>query len=257
MKTDAEKGLKLVKFPKILIVHLNRFDYDFVANKYLQIVYRSTQKLFFRRIKLYHSVSFPNKLDLSPFVTEEQENTNQMNRESPIKDLQFSPEIPKEEMEPSEAKLEDISKEEFSQEISMKDEPQVMDIVDDKSLNYGLFSEFDDHQTLEIFKEGDEENSHENLKEEGDEKSPEKSLEFEKEGKREDEKVEEKTSGNKFGNHTFLWNIFPENTYELLSVLVHSGSAAFGHYFAYIKDCKSENWYRFDDSDGKFISSCV
>ncbi|XP_041064280.1 ubl carboxyl-terminal hydrolase 18-like [Carcharodon carcharias] len=35
--------------------------------------------------------------------------------------------------------------------------------------------------------------------------------------------------------------------YKLLSVIVHKGSAAFGHYYAYIRDFQEMNWYQFDD----------
>ena len=36
--------------------------------------------------------------------------------------------------------------------------------------------------------------------------------------------------------------------YDLFAVLVHSGSANGGHYFAYIKDYRSGKWYEFNDS---------
>ena len=37
--------------------------------------------------------------------------------------------------------------------------------------------------------------------------------------------------------------------YELFSLLMHSGSALSGHYFAYIKELHSGKWYKFNDSD--------
>ena len=37
--------------------------------------------------------------------------------------------------------------------------------------------------------------------------------------------------------------------YELFSVLVHSGNAMGGHYFAYIKDLARKKWFKFNDSD--------
>ncbi len=37
--------------------------------------------------------------------------------------------------------------------------------------------------------------------------------------------------------------------YELYSVLVHSGSAMGGHYYAYIKSFEDGKWYNFNDSD--------
>lgn len=36
-------------------------------------------------------------------------------------------------------------------------------------------------------------------------------------------------------------------TYELFSIMIHSGSAAGGHYYAYIKSFKDSQWYSFND----------
>lgn len=36
--------------------------------------------------------------------------------------------------------------------------------------------------------------------------------------------------------------------YELYSVMVHRGTADSGHYFAYIKDTATDQWYKFNDS---------
>lgn len=35
--------------------------------------------------------------------------------------------------------------------------------------------------------------------------------------------------------------------YELFAIMIHSGSASGGHYYAYIKDFESGNWYSFND----------
>jgi ubiquitin carboxyl-terminal hydrolase 47 len=43
--------------------------------------------------------------------------------------------------------------------------------------------------------------------------------------------------------------------YELYSVLVHSGSAMGGHYYAYIKSFEDGKWYNFNDSDVREIDS--
>lgn len=45
-----------------------------------------------------------------------------------------------------------------------------------------------------------------------------------------------------------------ENVYELYAVLVHSGSAFSGHYFAYIKSFENSRWYEFNDSIVRRIS---
>lgn len=43
--------------------------------------------------------------------------------------------------------------------------------------------------------------------------------------------------------------------YELYSVLVHSGSAMGGHYYAYIKSFEDGKWYNFNDSDVRPIDA--
>jgi ubiquitin carboxyl-terminal hydrolase 47 len=42
--------------------------------------------------------------------------------------------------------------------------------------------------------------------------------------------------------------------YELYAVLVHSGSAIGGHYYAYIKSFEDGKWYNFNDSDVSLIN---
>ena len=43
--------------------------------------------------------------------------------------------------------------------------------------------------------------------------------------------------------------------YELFSVMIHSGSASGGHYYAYIKDVTTNNWYCFNDQQVYQITS--
>jgi len=38
------------------------------------------------------------------------------------------------------------------------------------------------------------------------------------------------------------------HVYELFSVMVHSGGAYGGHYFAYIKSFEDGKWYNFNDT---------
>lgn len=42
--------------------------------------------------------------------------------------------------------------------------------------------------------------------------------------------------------------------YELFSIMIHSGSAAGGHYYAYIKDFKDGEWYCFNDQNVSRVS---
>jgi ubiquitin carboxyl-terminal hydrolase 47 len=36
--------------------------------------------------------------------------------------------------------------------------------------------------------------------------------------------------------------------YELFAILIHSGSALGGHYYAYIKSFAEDKWFEFNDS---------
>lgn len=42
------------------------------------------------------------------------------------------------------------------------------------------------------------------------------------------------------------------NVYELYSVLIHSGGAMGGHYYAFIRNFETGKWYKFNDSSGKW-----
>lgn len=44
-----------------------------------------------------------------------------------------------------------------------------------------------------------------------------------------------------------------ENVYELFSIMIHSGSALGGHYYAYIKSFEDSSWFNFNDSYVKGI----
>lgn len=46
-----------------------------------------------------------------------------------------------------------------------------------------------------------------------------------------------------------------EFVYELYSIMIHSGGAYGGHYYAYIKSFEDGKWYNFNDSSVKEISN--
>jgi ubiquitin carboxyl-terminal hydrolase 25/28 len=45
---------------------------------------------------------------------------------------------------------------------------------------------------------------------------------------------------------------YPDGTYALYAVLVHSGGSYGGHYYAYIFD--GESWFKFNDSNVQKVS---
>lgn len=42
--------------------------------------------------------------------------------------------------------------------------------------------------------------------------------------------------------------------YELFSIMIHSGSASGGHYYAYIKDFRTDEWFCFNDQSVSRVS---
>lgn len=47
---------------------------------------------------------------------------------------------------------------------------------------------------------------------------------------------------------------YGDNVYELFSILIHSGSAMGGHYYAYVKSFEDGKWYNFNDSTVSLIA---
>lgn len=45
--------------------------------------------------------------------------------------------------------------------------------------------------------------------------------------------------------------------YELFSIMIHSGSASGGHYYAYIKDFETNQWHCFNDQSVSTVSACA
>lgn len=45
--------------------------------------------------------------------------------------------------------------------------------------------------------------------------------------------------------------------YELFSIMIHSGSATGGHYYAYIKDFETGDWYCFNDQNVSSVNTIL
>lgn len=45
--------------------------------------------------------------------------------------------------------------------------------------------------------------------------------------------------------------------YELFAIMIHSGSASGGHYYAYIKDFESFKWFSFNDQTVSPVSYAI
>ncbi|XP_044272052.1 ubiquitin carboxyl-terminal hydrolase 47 isoform X2 [Tribolium madens] len=164
-KCDAHKGLKFIKFPYLLTLHLKRFDFDYNT---------------MHRIKLNDKVVFPEKLNLNSFVPNNRsENDGLEERDTVVR----------------------------CDECSTTDSGSALD--DESCQGTDLSSNVNDH----------------------------------------DENCEDSDEGIDVSSG----NVHPENDakgpyiYELFSIMIHSGSASGGHYYAYIKDFDKNQWLCFND----------
>ncbi|XP_014476405.1 PREDICTED: ubiquitin carboxyl-terminal hydrolase 47 isoform X4 [Dinoponera quadriceps] len=180
-KCDAHKGLKFTKFPYLLTLHLKRFDFDYKT---------------FHRIKLNDRVTFPDILNLNPFIS------STTSQESPGGE-------------------EDIGLGIKCDDSSTTDSGTLDDdcIPCDNSLsnsNHSANHDQDDDEGIDMSNGPSTSNctvhNHENEKNRG----------------------------------TYMLGRGPYQ-YELFSIMIHSGSASGGHYYAYIKDFRTQEWLCFND----------
>mmetsp|Transcript_26094 Transcript_26094/g.25715 ORF Transcript_26094/g.25715 Transcript_26094/m.25715 type:complete len:834 (-) Transcript_26094:354-2855(-) len=185
-KQDAIKGLKFKSLPYILVLQLKRFDLDYET---------------FQRIKLNDKVTFPQILNMNPFVRE----------------------IPHGDPERIEIESEHSEEEEIPMVIPKN--------LDDLQLVHSKISTYDtiggdfDKKPLKL-----------------DKVAKEKHIAM---------RAEEKKHERAKMIHKYRED--GEDVYELYSIMIHSGSANGGHYYAYIKSFETERWYDFDDSSVKEI----
>ncbi|KAI4470735.1 ubiquitin carboxyl-terminal hydrolase [Holotrichia oblita] len=173
-KCDAHKGLKFVKFPYLLTLHLKRFDFDY-----------STM----HRIKLNDKVVFSEILNLNSFV--------------PVQ----------------------------------KNMSVVDDMVEEKE---NITNKCDDCSTTDSGSALDDESC------QGTDVSS--TVNGQDENCQDDDEGIDVSSGNHHENDKNRTHE-PKGPYiyELFSIMIHSGSASGGHYYAYIKDFKKNHWFCFND----------
>uniref|UniRef100_A0A8C8FUH3 Ubiquitin carboxyl-terminal hydrolase 47 n=1 Tax=Oncorhynchus tshawytscha TaxID=74940 RepID=A0A8C8FUH3_ONCTS len=160
-KCDARKGLRFLHFPYLLTLQLKRFDFDYTT---------------MHRIKLNDRMSFPEELDMSPFIDVEDEKSPQ---------------------------TESCTDSGAENEGSCHSDQMSNDFSADDGVDEGICLD-SASSTERVLKP----------------KVP--SL-----------------------NTIPSWS--SSLTFELFSVMVHSGSAAGGHYYACIKSFSDGQWYSFND----------
>ena len=184
-KRDALKGLKINKFPYILVGQIKRFDLN----------YNTLQ-----RIKLNDRVTFPQILNANCFLGEPKELMNLINEDLDEEKSIVLPELTFDVPEGIELKEHTSTAYE-----SLIDDRDKRPLIPDKFIKNRIITE----QT-------------------------------EKRKGKQQEIIE-----------TYLKD--GEYVYELFSIMIHSGSAMGGHYYAYIKCFEDSKWYNFNDSIVKEI----
>ncbi|XP_078041593.1 ubiquitin specific protease 47 [Augochlora pura] len=180
-KCDAHKGLKFIKFPYLLTLHLKRFDFDFNT---------------FRRVKLNDKVTFPNILNLNRFIS------TTTNEESSVSEKNTSLVKCDDSLTTDSGTLDDdytpcensLSNSSHSKNNDPDDDDEGVDVLNNGPSTSNCI-----------------EHNYENDK-------------------------------NRDNNATE-----GRYNYELFSIMIHSGSACGGHYYAYIKDFRTQEWLCFND----------
>ena len=186
--SDAHKGFSVVRFPYILTIMFNRFDFDYNL---------------FRRIKLNDRVTFPHTLDVSEFLLNNKD----------LGDL---------------LKSDCVTVDDNSTNDSSSSVNDVESLVEACPIVNGVHDEDEG-----ICMASSDTESRSSRKSQNCTGTSTPGSEIQVEEQMNEENMKRSNDGN---------------MYELFSISIHSGSATGGHYYAYIKDFVSNNWYNFNDT---------
>lgn len=252
---DARKGLKIVELPYILMVQLKRFDYDYDRD---------------HRIKLNHLIEFPYHLSLDKYVDDSfepeaithpdtpargkgggrgSEGANSMGgktiREQRQVLLDSVARLQESLLDPPSALLADHYRSEIERHqatLKLLDEQESKER--EEAANQALAAAEE-----EIAKGKEAAKDH---VDDGTSKATTTTYNKKRKGETDSETMvsgADEAKGHSSGLDTMESSTTaPEHSYELYSVLVHSGSATGGHYYAYIKSFEKNKWYEFNDS---------
>lgn len=225
---DAHKGLKFTRYPYLLTIHLKRFDFDYQT---------------FHRIKLNDKVTFPNQLDLSEYL-DDRESITMFSSSS--------------KSDSAACTLDDAATDDSG---SALDNDSLADFTPPHNTSQ------DEDEGIELTVSDTERSSA------GDKKSTRKKKDAatlvpdancEKNSSVSatalDNSSPEQTQEKDVGKSKLTKESVEERhdseylTYQLFSIMIHSGSASGGHYYAYIKDFTSDDWFCFNDQSVSRIS---
>jgi len=210
-KMDAIKGFRLEKLPYVLTLQLKRFDLDYTT---------------FQRIKLNDQVRFPRVLNMNAYLGKVKKTDNEATDQSEEGD---------EESSSSSSSQDNVSKNESNQEFESYMAQERLRLKEASSTsNEGKGGdESDDDLELPDLVDVCGNKAPSQVAEEEAKKLAIKNATFP-----EDQDIDPAELVKSQG----------EWVYELYAVLIHSGSALGGHYYAYIKNMAEQKWFKFNDS---------
>ena len=250
-KVDALKGLKLKKLPYLLTLQLMRFDYDWNLD---------------RRIKLNDEVSFPLFLDMNPYVDPtDTSRADQIAREKAKAEAGAPADDAVGDDSSDAGAVGDAFDGLVVTGTSVAAAPADSDEAIARQMAVDIAAQADMDELDGLRPSTPPMNDNEDGDEDGGAVFFESELESAREllGLNEAARGMPATAVEHLEEEAAAAEAAPEgepdaptqpadptkaNQYELYSILIHSGSAGGGHYYAYIKDFESGTWFEFNDS---------
>eukprot|EP00937_MAST-01D_sp_MAST-1D-sp2_P000114 g114.t1 len=219
-KVDAFKGLKFTQLPPLLTLQLKRFDFDFET---------------LGRVKIHDRVSFPTVLDMNRFVSDSKAEAKKDNGGCDCSGSDGGGGEGGDDGDPAaaEAGIDEAFAAEAKRQLSAEAQSSAPSSTDGQgggdSTSGGAGGGADDERVPDLVDAQGNPAPH--------------GLD----GKKGTPRADEADSAVEVDAQQLLRDNGPW-VYELFAVLVHSGSAMGGHYFAYIKDLARGEWFKFNDS---------
>ena len=244
-KVDAMKGLKISKLPKILSIHLKRFVFDF-----------SSANITIK--KLNDIVKFPMVLDMNKYVgrrankkkkegdadaeAEEDSSSSKSNSSDKDKVCEFESFL--------QEQLNNLRREQGDKNKSSSEEDlKGADLeTGDANKNKTETSEPSNESKSDPFEEPFNPFEDDDFDVESSSSSSSSKSKKDPTDKEFNEAIDNSQLQYKIEDIPSLLETRGEWIYELYAVLMHSGSVGGGHYYAYIKDLDSKQWWNFNDS---------
>lgn len=214
-KVDAHKGLKFLNFPYLLTLQLKRFDFDYTT---------------LNRIKLNDRVTFPKLLDLSHLVATEGAPCEVVRQQSMCELVTGTP--PSTESAATPPGLDNTGgscSRDHDMAVGAAAAEAAAAVANVGAVLASSSSAASDYSSGNSLSPGE----------------PDSGIDSSSNGA---DQEEDSSKGDASGADAAAAAADNPYLYELFSIMVHSGSAVGGHYYAYIRSFEDGKWYSFNDT---------